>query len=137
MKQDQKKENKGKRRQAARGNNSEACLWILLHNKKVKGNTFYRHFPIGEFFVDFFCPDANLAIIIDNDEFYTDFHLESCCERENYLESAGVNVLHIDNKLILEDSKLVLNKIVSELSASVVCDSLKAKVDMMESLHMN
>ena len=53
------------------------------------------------------------------------------------LESAGINILHIDNKLMLEDSKLVLNKIISELSASVVCESLKAKVDMMESLHMN
>lgn len=134
---DQKKKSKAQKNRNTDTKSSEACLWILLHNKKLKGNKFYKHYQIGEFYVDFYCLRANLAIIIDGNELYTDFHLESCCERDKYLESVGINVLHIESKTILEDSKLILNRIITELSATAVCESLKLKVDSLESLSLN
>lgn len=133
----QKKKSKTQKNRNTGARSSEACLWILLHNKKLKGNKFYRRYQIGEFFVDFYCPDARMAIIIDGNELYTDFHLESCCERDKHLDSAGINVLHIESKAILENSKFILNRIITELSAGAICDSLRMKVDNLEALSLN
>jgi very-short-patch-repair endonuclease len=137
MTPDQNKQNKEQRNGKTVVKSSEAYLWILLHNKKLKGNRFFRHYRFDEYFIDFYCPDASLAIVIDSDELYTDFSLESCCERENYLESMGIHVLRIDSKDILKDSDLILDKIITELSASAVCSSLKNKVDSLESIRLN
>ena len=133
----QKKQKKEIKNNRTVNRNSEAYLWILLNNKKLRGNKFFRHYQIGEYYVDFYCPDIGLAIIIDGNELYTDYHLESCCEREKYLESERINVMHIDSKSIIESSKLILERIRTELSASAICDSLKVKVDSLEALSLN
>jgi very-short-patch-repair endonuclease len=133
----QKKQKKEIKNHRTVNRNSEAYLWILLNNKKLRGNKFFRHYQIGEYYVDFYCPDIGLAIIIDGNELYTDYHLESCCEREKYLESERINVMHIDSKSIIESSKLILERIRTELSATAICDSLKVKVDSLEALSLN
>jgi very-short-patch-repair endonuclease len=133
----QKKQKKEIKNHRTVNRNSEAYLWILLNNKKLRGNKFFRHYQIGEYYVDFYCPDIGLAIIIDGNELYTDYHLESCCEREKYLESERINVMHIDSMSIIESSKLILERIRTELSASAICDSLKVKVDSLEALSLN
>jgi very-short-patch-repair endonuclease len=132
-----KKQNKKQKNRSAKTRNAEAYLWVLLNTKKFKGNKFFRHYQIGDFFVDFYCPDTGLAIVIDMDELYTDFHLESYYEREKYLESIGVNILHLDSKTILEESGLIIDRIVIEQSASAICESLKVKVDHLETLSLN
>jgi very-short-patch-repair endonuclease len=133
----QKKQKKEIKNHRTVNRNSEAYLWILLNNKKLRGNKFFRHYQIGEYYVDFYCPDIGLAIIIDGNELYTDYHLESCCEREKYLESERINVMHIDSMSIIESSKLILERIRTELSATAICDSLKVKVDSLEALSLN
>src|SRR4030042_2277575 len=132
-----KKQNKSHKDRKTRTRNAETYLWVLLNNKKLKGTRFIRHYQIGNYFVDFYCPDTGLAIIIDSDELYTDFHLESYCEREKYLESIRVNVLHLDSKVIMEDGKLILSRIITELSASAICESLKVKINYLEALSLN
>jgi very-short-patch-repair endonuclease len=133
----QKKKSKAQTKRNAETKNSEAYLWILLHNKKLKGNKFYKHYKVGEFYVDFYCPDASLAVILDANRLYADLHPESCCELDKYLESVGINVLHIDSKTIQQNSKQILDKIISEISASAICESLKLKVDKLEVLSLN
>ncbi|MBN2214841.1 MAG: DUF559 domain-containing protein [Bacteroidales bacterium] len=132
-----KKQNKNKNDHRAGTKNAETYLWILLNNKKLRGNKFIRHYQIGNYFVDFYCPDTGLAIIIDTDELYTDFHLESYVEREKYLESIGVNTLHIDSKTVMEEGKLLLARIITEQSASAICESLKIKINYLEALSLN
>ncbi len=133
----QKKQNKAQKERRSVNRSSEAYLWVLLHNKRLKGNRFFRHYRVGDFYVDFFCPDISMAIIIDSHVPYTGFSSESCCERERYLESIGVNVLHIDSNSIMKSSKTILDKIVTEVSAAAICESLKIKVDRLEALSLN
>ncbi|MFO7657821.1 MAG: DUF559 domain-containing protein [Bacteroidales bacterium] len=117
--------------------NGEACLWILLHNKKLKGNRFYRHYKIGDNIVDFYCPDANLALFVDGEELYTDFGLEADSEVNCYLNSLEINVLRFNSKEILENSKEVLDKISLELSALSVCRAILSKIDNLKDVPMN
>ena len=133
----QKKQNEGLSDPKSKMTNSEACLWILLHNKKLKGNKFYRNFKIGDCILDFYCPDANLAIIVEGEDLYTDFGLEANSEITNYLNSLDLNILYFDSRTILENSEEVLNKILLELSALSACEAILPKIDHLKDLAMN
>ncbi len=133
----QKKQNEGQRDPRSKMTNGEACLWILLHNKKLKGNQFYRHYKMGDCMLDFYCPDANLAIIVDGEDLYTDFGLEADSEVTNYLNSLDLNILYFDSETILKNGQEVLNKILLELSALSACKAILPKIDHLKDLAMN
>jgi very-short-patch-repair endonuclease len=44
---------------------AEILLWQRLKRKQLKGYDFHRQKPIGNYIVDFFCPQLMLAIEID------------------------------------------------------------------------
>lgn len=75
----------------------EAKLWYFLRAKRFLGLKFKRQVPIGNYIVDFLCPELSLIIELDGSQ-----HLENIdydIERTNYLESLGFKVLRImDNE---------------------------------------
>lgn len=132
-----KKQNEEIRDLRSKMTNSEAFLWILLHNKKLHGNKFYRKYRIGDCILDFYCPEANLAIIIDSEDLYTDFGLEADSEINNYLDALDLNVLYLDGQSILENSKEVLDKVLLQLSALSACKAIMSKIDNLKVMPMN
>ena len=44
------------------GTPAEATLWKQLRNSQLDGKKFRRQHSIGPYIVDFFCPEARLAI---------------------------------------------------------------------------
>lgn len=46
---------------------AELELWKHLRNRQLEGIKFRRQYPLGRFIVDFYCPQAKLAIEIDGD----------------------------------------------------------------------
>ncbi|MEO0156663.1 MAG: DUF559 domain-containing protein [candidate division WOR-3 bacterium] len=74
------------------GNLSEVLLWNELKSKKMLGFDFTRQQIIGNYIVDFHCPKLNLVIEIDGESH--DFKGEYDKERDNYLQSLGLTVLH-------------------------------------------
>lgn len=44
---------------------SEELLWSQLKGKQLSGFKFRRQHGVGPYILDFFCPEANLAIEID------------------------------------------------------------------------
>ena len=133
----QKKQNEGLRDPKSKMTNGEACLWILLHNKKLKGNKFYRNYKLGNCILDFYCPDSNLAILVDAEELYTDFGLEADSEKNNYLNSIDLNILYFDSRSIIEHSQDILSKILLELSALSACKAIIPKIDSLKDVAMN
>ena len=47
------------------GTLAEVLLWKELKGGKIQGYDFHRQKPIGNYIVDFFCPELRLAIEID------------------------------------------------------------------------
>ncbi|MCL2540087.1 MAG: endonuclease domain-containing protein [Firmicutes bacterium] len=75
------------------GNLSEALLWLQIKNRKLKGLCFDRQKVIGNYIVDFYCADKRVVIEIDGTTH--DYKYEYDKERDEYLKSFGLKVVHI------------------------------------------
>ncbi len=85
------KERARKLRQA--GNLSEVLFWNQVKNKQFKGFDFDRQKIIGNYIVDFYC--SNCQVVIEIDGSSHDDKEEYDAQRDAYLESLGLTVIHI------------------------------------------
>lgn len=75
------------------GNLSEVLFWNQVKNKQFKGYDFDRQKIIGNYIVDFYSSNCQVVIEIDGNS-HND-KLEYDAERDAYLESLGLTVIHI------------------------------------------
>ena len=89
------------------GNLSEVLFWNKVKNKQFKGFDFDRQKIIGNYIVDFYCSNCRVVIEIDgsshNDKYEYDV------ERDEYLKSLGLKVIHIPVQDILKNMDLTMN----------------------------
>lgn len=88
---------------------AEACLWLLLRDRKLAGFKFRRQHPVGCYFADFFCVAARLAIEADGEP-HVGRPLRDV-RRDNYFRRLGITVLRFPNHMILEQPAFVLDSI--------------------------
>ena len=93
------------------GNLPEVLFWERVHKNKFKGFDFDRQKIIGNYIVDFFCPNRNLVIEIDGSSHNDKQEYDET--RDEYLKSLGLSVIHIPAKEILQNlngvMKMLLN----------------------------
>ena len=77
------------------GNLSEVLFWNQIKQKKFNSLDFHRQKIIGNYIVDFYCPELNLVVEIDG-ESHND-KVEYDKERDSYFQSLGLKVLHFDD----------------------------------------
>ena len=75
------------------GNLSEVLLWLQLKNKQLLGLNFDRQRIIGNYIVDFYCPEKR--VIIEIDGYSHELKADYDEAREKYLKSLGLTVIHI------------------------------------------
>ena len=75
------------------GNLSEVLFWNQVKNKQFKGFDFDRQKIIGNYIVDFYC--CNCQTVIEIDGRSHDDKQEYDAERDAYLESLDLKVIHI------------------------------------------
>ncbi|MGC8580673.1 MAG: DUF559 domain-containing protein, partial [bacterium] len=92
------------------GNLSEVLLWNELKNKKL-GFDFTRQQIIGNYIVDFHCPKLNLVIEIDGESH--NYKGDYDVERDKFLQSLGLTVLHFNDL----DIKKSLNNVVESIKS--------------------
>ena len=79
---------------------SEILLWKEIRKKKL-GYEFHRQLPIGNYIVDFYCRDLNLAIEIDGDSHnYTGDYDTT---RQEELERSGVKIIRFNDLFVKKD----------------------------------
>ena len=78
---------------------AESVLWKYLRNKQAQGFRFRRQTVFGKYIVDFYCPRLKLVIEIDGSSHNDKYEYDR--ERDEYLQSLGLTVLHLDNSDIL------------------------------------
>lgn len=88
---------------------AEVLLWNKLKNGQFKGFDFDRQKIIGNYIVDFYCTNCNVVIEIDGSSH--DNKVEYDAERDRYLESLGLKVIHIKD----EDVKKNLDDVMEML----------------------
>ncbi|MCL2338534.1 MAG: DUF559 domain-containing protein [Proteobacteria bacterium] len=92
---------------------SEVLLWNKLKNKQFFGLDFDRQKIIGNYIVDFYCPQLELVIEIDGQSH--DWKGEYDVDRNNYLIGLGLYVLHIDDKDVKQNMDSILGRLQSAM----------------------
>ena len=95
----------------------EKKVWYqILKGRKPK---FHRQRIIGNYIVDFYCPELRLAIEIDGYQHYLEGNYEYDVKRTKYIEAQDIYVLRFDNTDVNRDFEYV------KYTIDVVCDARK------------
>ena len=93
---------------------AESRLWMFLKNRQLGGNKFRRQHSIGDYILDFYCPEEKIGIELDGEIHHLIHQKEYDNEKNLFLEAYGIKVLRFENELVLENPETVLNAISSE-----------------------
>lgn len=93
------------------GTSAEAVLWIQLKQKQLDGRKFRRQHSIGNYIVDFYCPEEKLAVELDGEDHFWEEGVHHDYQRSHYLVSLGISVIRFENKCVFEDMDYVLSEI--------------------------
>ena len=89
-----------------------------LKGRQLGGYKFRRQHSIGNYIVDFFCFEKQIAIELDGEYHFRPRGQIQDQVREEWLNSQGIKVLRFENKLIFHHLDQVLYQILTELNSS-------------------
>ena len=89
----------------------EIVFWRLLRSRRLDGFKFRRQQPIGPYILDFFCPEARLAIELDGGGHNSDEKRQYDEQRTRFLKSSGIHVLRFWNNQIFQQTDAVMSVI--------------------------
>ena len=90
---------------------AEARLWAQLRNRQIGGRKFRRQHSVGDYVLDFYCPQEHLAIELDGAAHDHEKAVQRDQARSRYLESNGIAVLRFENRDVIENLEGVLQTI--------------------------
>jgi very-short-patch-repair endonuclease len=94
-----------------RATECERILWRHLRNRNFANYKFRRQHPIDHFVVDFYCPEARLAIELDGGGHNYHSRQQSDEDRTRFLTTQGIAVLRFWNHQVREEIDGVLQTI--------------------------
>ena len=89
----------------------ERKLWSRIRRKQMFGLQFYRQRPIGNYIVDFYCPQAQLVLEVDGSQSADQLVIKKDKSRDGYLKQQGIKVLKFDNLQILKQLDAVVENV--------------------------
>ncbi len=100
-------------RKALRNNSTsaEATLWNYLKNRQLDARKFRRQHSIGNYIVDFYCPEEKLVVELDGENHFWEEGISHDNNRTHYLQKMGFNIIRFENKWVFDDINFVLLKI--------------------------
>lgn len=93
---------------------AERKIWKYLRSKQIKNLKFYRQYSIGNYILDFYCPEARLAIEIDGGQYNEEKNLADDSTRTEFLKKQDIKVLRFWNNEVMNNIEGVLEKIFDE-----------------------
>lgn len=89
------------RRLRSQSTDAERKLWQGLRSRQLGGVKFRRHYALGRYFLDFYSTSHRLAIEVDGAQHLEEAQATYDCERTEYLQSLGIEVLRFTNLDVL------------------------------------
>ena len=90
---------------------AEAVLWNVLKGSKLDGRKFRRQHGIGDYVIDFYCPEERLSVELDGDGHMTLPGAVHDSERRRFFRHFGIRVVRFENELVFKDLELVVEMI--------------------------
>ena len=94
---------------------AESKLWWLLRNRKLGGFKFRRQVPLGNYILDFYCPEAKLAVEADGGQHDEPINQNYDERRATFLQSLGIRMVRFWDNDILKHAIAVREQIYREL----------------------
>ena len=91
----------------------ELLLWRELRDRRLAGIKFRRQYAVGGYVVDFFCPDARVAIELDGGQHATPRDYD--VRRERDLTVRGIRTVRFWNSDVLQNLDGVLMTILAAI----------------------
>ena len=85
----------------------------MLKGSKLDDRKFRRQHSVGNYIVDFYCPEERLAVELDGQVHRNDTAEARDRERRLFLKSHGIKVIRFENFLIFDEPEYVLHRIKS------------------------
>ncbi|WP_395944961.1 endonuclease domain-containing protein [Brevundimonas sp.] len=85
----------------------EARLWIRLRRRALGELKFRRQHPVGVYVLDFYCPEAKLAVEIDGESHAE--RAEHDAHRTRWLETRGIAVVRFTAEAVRVNLDAVLD----------------------------
>jgi very-short-patch-repair endonuclease len=106
----------------------EKELWRALRAGRFAGFKFRRQYPLGKYFLDFYCPIAKLSIELDGFQHGLPEQRRRDEEREKFLASEGVEELRFWNHQWKKNREGILLEIWNALHRRTGCVAVMGKV---------
>jgi very-short-patch-repair endonuclease len=94
---------------------AEKILWRWLRDRRFSGYKIRRQHPLGSYYLDFFCEEADLNIELDGSQHGFPDQRKHDTEREKFLSSRGIKTLRFWNSHLRRNSQSVRDTIFHEL----------------------
>jgi very-short-patch-repair endonuclease len=94
---------------------AEKLMWRWLRNRRFNGYKFRRQHSIGDYHLDFFCEEAELAIELDGSGHGYPRQQRHDNEREKFLTSRGIKTLRFWNSHLMRNAQSIRDTIFNEL----------------------
>ena len=107
----------------------EKQLWHALRAGHFAGFKFRRQHPVGDYFLDFYCPVAKLSIELDGFQHGLPEQHQRDEERKKFLTSEGIEELRFWNHQWRASREAVLLEIWNALHRRTGCIALMRKVE--------
>ena len=90
-------------------------MWSWLRARRFSAYKFRRNHPVGEYFLDFYCTEASLAIELDGGGHGHPRQQVHDAERTQFLGSYGIKVLRFWNSQLRQNRQAIRDVIFHEL----------------------
>ncbi len=97
---------------------AEKKLWQYLRKSQLNEFKFRRQHGIGNYIVDFYCPELRLVVEVDGEIHNTKEAQEYDSERTKYLQEYNISVIRFRNQEVFNDVESVLQAIVEKAKAT-------------------
>ena len=82
---------------------AERKLWGILRNRQINGLKFLRQYSVGQYVLDFYCPEQRLAIEIDGSQHADTHGQQRDIKRDGYLKELNIRVIRFWNTDVLQN----------------------------------
>ncbi len=94
---------------------AERLMWRWLRDRRFSGYKFYRQFPVGDYYLDFFCKEARLCVEIDGFHHGFPNQQQHDAVRRAYLHSLGIEELRFWNSKLRREAQSIRDTIFFKL----------------------
>jgi very-short-patch-repair endonuclease len=86
---------------------AEKRLWRIVRDRRFSGYKFRRQHPIGPYYLDFYCPEAKVAVEVDGGQHGYPDQKRGDEARDAFLAGLGIVVKRFWNYQIRRESRMV------------------------------